>query len=218
VSRSPLFADIVRALRIARHCEDQRLSTSDGLAYARAADEEHAARRRSRRDMLKAMMQTGAAGAAASIGWPAHALAARAPRRRSLDVGIVGAGLAGLACADALAGKGVAATVYDANTRAGGRCWSLSGVFPGQTVERGGEFIDNLHKTMLGYAGRFGLSVEDVTKQPGDVFYHFGGRLVDESDVVDEFRAFVKTMHVDLRRLSGDVTALSFTMPTAHWI
>ena len=211
MSRSPLFADIIRSLRIARYCEEHRLRTADGIAHARAADKTRAAERRSRREVLKAMMQTGVAGAAASVGWPAHALAARVPRKRSLDVGIVGAGLAGLACADALAAKGVTASIYDANTRTGGRCYSLRGRFPGQTVELGGEFIDNLHKTMLGYARRFGLAVEDVNKEPGDVFYYFDGDHIDEADIVDEFRDFVATMHVDLRRLSGDVTALSFT-------
>jgi monoamine oxidase len=211
LSRSPLFAQIARALRIARFCDDHRLSTADGLARIHAAEERYAAARRSRREMLKALVQTGAAGAAASVAWPAHRVLASGQRRQSLDVGIVGAGLAGLACADTLASRGVAASVYDANTRTGGRCWSLRGVFPGQVAERGGEFIDNLHKTMLGYARRFGLAVEDVTKVPGDVFYFFGGRLVHESEVVDEFRDFVAAMHVDLRRLSGDVTAFAFT-------
>jgi len=36
-------------------------------------------------------------------------------------------------------------------------------------VERGGEFIDNAHKTMIGYAQRFGLALEDVTKGHDDV-------------------------------------------------
>ena len=39
-------------------------------------------------------------------------------------------------------------------------------------VERGGELIDNLHKTMLGYANEFGLQLEDLTKAPGEIFYH----------------------------------------------
>ena len=76
-------------------------------------------------------------------------------------------------------------------SRAGGRCWSLRQAFPGQVVERGGELIDNLHKTMLGYAQRFGLAREDVNKRPGEVFYVFGGERYPEAAVVDEFRAFV---------------------------
>jgi monoamine oxidase len=101
--------------------------------------------------------------------------------------------------------------VDDANTRTGGRCWSLRGFFPGQVAERGGEFVDNLHKTMLHYARRFELALEDVSKEPGEVFYYFRGQHVPESTVVDEFRDFVWAMHLDLRRLSNEVTALSHT-------
>ena len=118
------------------------------------------------------------------------------------------AGLAGLACGDALRRKGVQATLYDASDRVGGRCWSLRNFFPGQVAERGGEYIDNPHKTMLHYAKEFGLALEDVTKLPGDVTYYFNGQHHDESAIVDEFRAFVSVMHQDLRRLSREVTAL----------
>jgi monoamine oxidase len=209
MSRSPLFSEIARALRIARLCNDRGLSTIEGLARTHEAEAAHAAARQSRRDWLKTVAHTAATGAAAISAAPVERLfATQAP---SLDVGIVGAGLAGLACADALGANGVFPAVYDANTRAGGRCWSLRNVFPGQVAERGGEFIDNLHKTMLGYARRFGLQLEDVSKLPGEVFYYFGGRHVSESVVVDEFRDFVAAMRTDLRRLSNEVTAFSHT-------
>jgi monoamine oxidase len=188
VSRSPLFTEVTRALRIARFCNDHRISTAEGLERARHAEVEPAALRRSRRDWLKTVARTGAAGAAAFVMTPVQRLLAGSERASAVDVGIVGAGLAGLACADTLAASGIAATVYDANTRAGGRCWSLRGFFPGQVAERGGEFIDNLHKTMLHYASRFGLALEDVSKEPGEVFYYFGGQHVPEATVVDEFR------------------------------
>jgi monoamine oxidase len=211
VSRSPLFTEVTRALRIARFCNDHRMSTGEGLERARHAEVERAALRRSRRDWLKTVARTGAAGATAFVMTPVQRLLAGSERASAVDVGIVGAGLAGLACADTLAASGIAATVYDANTRAGGRCWSLRGFFPGQVAERGGEFIDNLHKTMLQYARRFGLALEDVSKEPGEVFYYFGGQHVPEATVVDEFRDFVDVMRLDLRRLSNEVTALSHT-------
>jgi monoamine oxidase len=149
-----------------------------------------------------------AAAAAIAAATPGRLWAARPA---VTDVGIVGAGLAGLACADALAQAGVAASVYEAGTRAGGRCWSLGGLFPGQIVERGGELIDNLHKTMLGYVKRFGLTREDVNKRPGEVFYVFAGAQHPESAVVEEFRALVDAMRGDVRRTSGSPTALAFT-------
>lgn len=211
MSRSPLFSEIARALRIARLCNDHGLSTAEGLSHMREAEAARAAARYSRRDWLKTVAHAGATGAAAMMAAPVDRLLARQRQAPTLDVAIVGAGLAGLACADALAAKGIAATMYDANTRPGGRCSSLRHFVPGQVAENGGEYIDNLHKTMLGYARRFGLQLEDVSKVPGEVSYYFGGRHVPESAVVDEFRAFVGVMRTDLRRLSSEVTALSHT-------
>lgn len=74
-------------------------------------------------------------------------------------------------------------------------------------AERGGEFIDTPHKTLLGYIKEFDLDVEDVGKQPGEVFYYFGGQRHSESAVVDEYRAFVPAMRADLRKLSAEPSA-----------
>ncbi len=211
MSRTPLFNEVARALRIARFCNDNRLSTADGLERVREAEIKDVSARQSRREWLSTVARAGAAGAAASVLSPGQRLFASRQRNPSIDVGIVGAGIAGLACADTLADAGVRATVYEAGTRVGGRCVSLRNFFPGQVAERGGEFIDTPHKTMLRYARRFDLALEDVSKDPGDVFYHFGGHHVPETTVVDEFRDFVQVMRPDLRRLSNEVTALAHT-------
>jgi monoamine oxidase len=78
-------------------------------------------------------------------------------------------------------------------------------------AERGGEFIDNLHKTLLGYAKRFRLELEDVEKEPpGEVFYFFNGQHFPESAVVEEFRDLVSAMRDDLRTV-GQPTADNHT-------
>jgi monoamine oxidase len=141
----------------------------------------------------------------------ASALTPFALRAASLDIGVVGAGLAGLSCAYQLKKAGVRAALYEASSRAGGRCYSLRDMFPGQVAERGGELIDNLHKTMIAYAREFGLTLEDVGKLPGDIFYHFDGVCVPEAKVVEEFRAFVPAMRKDLRTLSKQPTADNHT-------
>jgi monoamine oxidase len=128
-----------------------------------------------------------------------------------VKIGIVGAGLAGLVCADELSKSGIRTAIFDANTRTGGRCWSLRNFFPGQVAERGGEFIDTPHKTLLAYAREFGLALEDVDKQPGEVFYFFNGQHYPEAAVVDEYRAFVAAMRDDLRALSNEPTADAHT-------
>jgi monoamine oxidase len=164
----------------------------------------------SRRQFLVGAGATSATLALGTMTGLAPAASAK-PSPSSLSVGIVGAGLAGLACADALKLSGIRASVYEAATRVGGRCWSLRGFFPGQVAERGGELIDNLHKTMLGYAKRFRLELEDMNKEPGDVFYHFNGQRYSEGAVVAEFRDFVSVMRIDLNLLSREVTAASHT-------
>ena len=206
--RTPLANALHRALAIAELCETRRISTPDGVALARDIERSAAGRGRTRREWLKLVGQAGAAGAVASVVTPAGRLFA-ATRGVSPNVGIVGAGLAGLACADALVDAGIVPALYEAGSRTGGRMFSLRGFFPGQVAERGGELIDNPHKTLLGYARRFGLEVEDVVKKAGDTTYFFGGQHVPEDVIVEEFREFVHIMRADLRRISNDPTALS---------
>jgi len=210
MGRTPLFDKVVRAMRIARFCEDNRLSTDEGLERLRQRETNQRAIRQTRREWLTGVARAGAAAGATSLLAPAQRLFAGAPSG-SIDVGVVGAGIAGLACADALAGSGIRARVYEAGNRVGGRCISLRNLFPEQIAERGGEFIDTPHKTMLRYAKRFNLALEDVSKEPGDVFYHLEGQLIPESTVVEEFRDFVEVMRIDLRRLSSEPTALNHT-------
>jgi monoamine oxidase len=122
-------------------------------------------------------------------------------------IAIVGGGLAGLACADRLRARGLRATIYEADPqRLGGRCWSLRGFFPGQVAERGGEFIDTTHKTFKAYANKFNLQRADVTREPGDVFYFFGGTHHSEEEVVDQFRELVSRMRPDIQASSGAPT------------
>jgi monoamine oxidase len=194
--RTPPFRTFARHFTIALDAERRGIST------AQALDESAHISQRGRRDFLKTL---GAGAAALSLP-PALAWG-----QSSTRVAVVGAGLAGLACADQLAAKGIAATVFEAGTRPGGRCHSLVNFFPGQVAERGGELIDNLHKTMIGYAKRFRLTLEDYEKQPGEIRYYFNGAHWPESAIVNEYRAFVAAMRADLRTLSSAPTADTHT-------
>lgn len=161
-------------------------------------------------DRARRRLVSAAAGAAATSALPLGFVQPRAARA-SGQIAIVGAGLAGLACADWLAGRGLRADVFEASDRPGGRCRSLDGFFPGQVAELGGEFIDTTHTTMRGYATRFGLTLENVEKAPGETFYFFAGQRYSEAQVVEEFRAFVPAMRADLRRVKAP-TADRFTL------
>ena len=82
-------------------------------------------------------------------------------------VAIVGAGLAGLACAERLVRAGVTPVVYEANPdRIGGRCWSSRGWADGQVAEHGGEFIDTRHARIMALADRLGLKLDDLYARP----------------------------------------------------
>src|SRR5205085_3667442 len=92
----------------------------------------------------------------ALVGVRAHAHDAQ---RR---IAIVGAGLAGLAVAEALDRAGLHARLFEAAPRVGGRCWSERRAFGDQIAERGGEFIDTAHDEILALAARLGLELDDV--------------------------------------------------------
>ncbi|MGH7801961.1 MAG: flavin monoamine oxidase family protein [Thermodesulfobacteriota bacterium] len=201
--RSILFKKLARTIRIAHYCEENNIPTSEGIERIADLELRLAKRRASRRDFLGTMGKLAVAGAIGSVAWPLRRTLAAPNQGPDVSIAIVGAGLAGLACGDELRKNGIDPTIYDANSRVGGRCFSLSGFFPGQVAERGGEFVDNLHKTMLGYAQEFNLELEDVEKEPpGEVFYFFNGQHFPESLVVDEYRNLVATMHDDLRTLT----------------
>ena len=211
MSHSALFDRLLRSLRLAHFCEQQRISTAEGLE--RRAEAELLALR-SRRQVLGGL---GAMAAAAACG---GSMGGGLDDRRSkwtvngvggLDVGIVGAGLAGLTCANQLLANGVAATIYEGNTRTGGRQFSDTTTFAGQSVELGGELIDTGQKNMINYARQFGLTLEDYNKSPGDIFYYIDGALVPESTIVDAYRAFVPNLQDDLHACSGAPTADNHT-------
>jgi monoamine oxidase len=68
---------------------------------------------------------------------------------------VVGAGLAGLAAADALRAAGIEVAVFEARDRVGGRVWSVP--FAGSVVERGAEFILPQNSAVESLAARFEL-------------------------------------------------------------
>jgi monoamine oxidase len=82
---------------------------------------------------------------------------------------VVGAGLAGLACAHELRQRGSDVVVLEARSRVGGRVHSLDDIVPGASIEAGGEFIGANHPCWLGYARQFGLALDPITGEDEDV-------------------------------------------------
>jgi len=92
----------------------------------------------------------------------------------------------------------------------GGRVRSLPGVFPGRTIELGGEFIDSKHATILGYVKRFQLTRIDLFDTAEDIFYRLDGVRYSESRIIDGFRDVVLRMKEDLRSVTSDISAKNF--------
>ncbi|NYZ61325.1 flavin monoamine oxidase family protein [Luteimonas deserti] len=130
----------------------------------------------------------------------ARALVARATGGRG--VAVIGAGIAGLACATELARKRIPATVFEASARVGGRCWSLRDTFPGQVAERGAEFIGSSHHAMLGYARALGLRLETVDGTSGG-FHHYAGMRYSEAEIAAEFREFAVIIRDDVEAIGA---------------
>jgi monoamine oxidase len=140
----------------------------------------------------------GAAGALAACAGPERTLlpfagAPNATKASAPDrVVVIGAGLAGLTCAYRLARKGVDVTVYEGNTRIGGRCWTNRTAFDGgQIAEHGGELIDQSHTTIRQLAQELGLPLDNVlAAEPNgtEPFFWFDGSRYPLTEVVRDLK------------------------------
>ena len=130
-------------------------------------------------------------------------------------VAIVGAGLAGLTCAYRLKQAGVVTTIYEGNTRLGGRCWSLRGAFnEGQIAEHGGELIDQSHTEIRHLAQELGLNLDNLltAEQNGtEPTYYFDGRRQTFAETTDAVKKIWQVLHDDLSAASFPTTFDNFT-------
>lgn len=150
----------------------------------------------SRRDFLRTSALAGVALVASPLAQAASAggTAAR--------VAIIGGGLAGLTCAYRLKQAGIIATVYEANSRLGGRCYTRRGAFrEGQIAERGGEAIDTGHTSIRSLAHELGLTLENhVAAEAAGTgpFYFFDDAPYSFADAANDMLAIWPKLHADI--------------------
>jgi monoamine oxidase len=129
-----------------------------------------------------------------------------APKASAARVAVVGGGLAGLTCAYRLRQAGIIATVYEANTRLGGRCWTGRGEFAaGQTTEHGGELIDQGHTRVRHLAQELGLPLDNLlAAEPNgsEEIYNFDGYDYPYAQAVNDLKAIWQPIHRDLSAAS----------------
>ena len=178
----------------------RRLAADVHAAAAAGIDVETLQARRtavmSRRQFLE---RTGIAGLAIAGG---PALRAAKPSGSDARVVVVGAGLAGLTCAFRLKEAGIDATIYEANTRVGGRCWTRRDDFlDGQIAEHGGELIDQGHTAIRHLAQELGLPLDNLlAAEPNgtEPFFYFDNARYDYRDATRDLKAIWQVLHRDL--------------------
>jgi monoamine oxidase len=196
---SPLTQSLRRMLAAQAHAERTGIPVDEVLGMADAARTARADGP-SRRAVL-----AGALGAAGAVALGARPAAARVPSGKQTDptVAIVGAGLAGVRAAHWLwTVKGIRSTVYEGDTRVGGRLWSLRDWFDhGQVVEHGGAFINTDHNALRNLVNSLGLSLREIAggNQPpyGDIYWADGAVYTyDEAnaDWGEVYRAFKEAL------------------------
>src|SRR6476620_8170810 len=120
----------------------------------------------------------------------------------SARIVVIGAGLAGLTCAYRLKQSGIIATVYEANTRLGGRCWTRRDDFAyGHVAEHGGELIDQGHTTIRHLAQELGLPLDNLLQaEPNGstIFLNFDGVAYSYRDAVRDLKRIWQPLHRDL--------------------
>ncbi len=165
----------------------------------------------SRRAFIERFGAVGAAAVAITALTPLPKMAKAATEAR---VVIIGAGLAGLRCADVLAQHGIAADIYEAADRIGGRVFSDTTSFDGLLTERGGSFISTEHSNMRNLARRMNLDLEVINGGAlldGEEIYWIDGDFYSFEEANDDWRVAWKAFKEDLQAAPFPMTFESFT-------
>ena len=104
-------------------------------------------------------------------------MSANVPNTRHADVGIVGAGLAGLMAAHQLVAAGVSVCVLEARDRVGGRTWTRSAV-DGTLIDLGGQWIGPTQQRMNQLVAELGVETFKTWDTGNNIQYHDGERRV----------------------------------------
>lgn len=202
MARTPLFSELVRLLRLARAA--RRAGVDVVLFRDMQAEKAALSRRRfleysAALAVAPAFMRCGATG---SVDTTDSSKDTSASER----IVIVGAGIAGLHCAYRLKQKGIAATVYEATGRVGGRMFTERSIFPdGMSCELGGEFIDTTHETLLDLAEELGIELVDFAtddKSLTPLVAWFDGKLLTENDILTGFAPIAEKIDEALATLT----------------
>jgi monoamine oxidase len=145
--------------------------------------------RKERRHFIKGVGIGMAAAAMPTIAAPALNNGVKTGQNQP-KIAVIGSGAGGMRTAHRLMQYGMTCTVYEGNTRIGGRMYSDSSYFSdGRTVEWGGELISTEHTVLRNLVHQLGLELTDVGKNTAgeEEVYLIGGQLYNEHNLMDEW-------------------------------
>lgn len=140
------------------------------------------------------------------------------------SVVILGAGIAGLVCAYELGRAGYHVIVLEARDRIGGRSWTIrrgdrivqhgrrdqvATFSPGLYFNAGPARIPSTHRVILGYARRFGVTLEPFINSNRNACWDFGGKIYPERRRIEDMRGLISELlakAIDQRALDGAVS------------
>lgn len=130
----------------------------------------------------------------------------KAPKKIEGPVAVVGGGIAGLTAALKLMQAGVEVHLYEAQERFGGRMWTKRDFNKdGMFVELGGELVDSNHKDLIDLAKELGVEIQPLREgEKGVDFYHFGGKLYTDKDIIAAFEPLSKRLAADAEGLEEE--------------
>ncbi|MFD0892759.1 FAD-dependent oxidoreductase [Luteolibacter ambystomatis] len=153
----------------------------------------------SRRGFLQTLGAAGMAGALSGcVTVPPAGKNLRGP------VVIVGGGIAGLTAALRLMQQGVDCELYEASPRFGGRMFTKRDFNrDGMFCELGGELVDTNHEALIKLAKECGISTQPLKKgEKGLDFYHIGGKIFTDRDLIPAFQPMAKRIAADAEGLT----------------
>lgn len=181
MARTRLFSALKRLSRLTR------AALREGVPAAEFAARERERFNTSRREFLR---KTAIGAGTIALAGKVPMLGACGDNTRTLkntSIAIVGAGMAGLMCARTLEKAGYRATLYEAQSRVGGRMWTLRDLPGGQLLELGGELIDTEHTVLRTLATELDLTLDDLAAYDSEVqaeVIFMGDRLIPEAEIL----------------------------------
>lgn len=205
MSKSPLFASLKRALRLAKVSDHHGIPADEVAEWTKARRTEGI----SRREFLGRALY-GGAGIALMSMVPSTFLQEDAEVR----IVIVGAGMAGLHAAYLLRRNNIFknVTIYEASNRTGGRMFTQRLNGNDGTTELGGEFIDYNHWDMINLADHFGI--KKLLKHQDDLIpelFLIDGHRYHQEDAIRAFQKIRKRVAADSQLEGEELTKLDRT-------